>query len=227
MIKNFTPRVVSVSYISEPPSSYCSASGSAPVITSALSINPPLNKPFVYVITASNSPTKFNALLPSGMTINTATGEIDGTCTDPTNLTIPISATNEWGTATANLVLAPVKVYPVAIVVTPLTLIDDDLRVSINGVAAYDGKVYYHNSGGVGVPVSLTEDQIDRAGGMIGSTVSIDIWNDPTTNAYQTCTWSALVTFSDGSTATHTGGTHTIAAPTQGQDYYTDGSFVI
>ncbi len=60
-----------------------------------------------YFITASNSPTSFDATgLPGGLIINTSTGEISGTPTEisgsPFNVTI--SATNSGGTGTATLV---------------------------------------------------------------------------------------------------------------------------
>jgi YDG domain len=60
-----------------------------------------------YFITATNSPTSYNATnLPTGLSINTSTGEISGTPTDvagsPFNVTI--SATNNGGTGTATLV---------------------------------------------------------------------------------------------------------------------------
>jgi YDG domain len=60
-----------------------------------------------YFITATNSPTSYNATnLPTGLSINTSSGEISGTPTDvvgsPFNVTI--SATNNGGTGMATLV---------------------------------------------------------------------------------------------------------------------------
>jgi hypothetical protein len=60
-----------------------------------------------YFITATNSPTSFNATgLPDGLSVNTVTGEISGTPTDPSAspFNVTISATNSGGTGTAVLV---------------------------------------------------------------------------------------------------------------------------
>jgi YDG domain len=60
-----------------------------------------------YFITAINSPTSFNATgLPTGLSINTSTGEISGTPTDVAGspFSVTISATNLGGTGTATLV---------------------------------------------------------------------------------------------------------------------------
>jgi trimeric autotransporter adhesin len=80
----------------------------SPVITSVLTASATYGMPSsIYTITATNSPTSYNATgLPSGLTINTSTGEISGTPTvvagSPFNVTI--SATNLGGTGTATLV---------------------------------------------------------------------------------------------------------------------------
>ena len=60
-----------------------------------------------YFITATNSPTSFNATgLPTGLSINTSTGEISGTPTAVAGspFSVSISATNNGGTGTATLV---------------------------------------------------------------------------------------------------------------------------
>ena len=76
----------------------------APVITSALTASDNLNNAFSYTITASNSPTSFNATgLPAGLSINTNTGVISGTPSATGTSTVTISATNSGGTGTATL----------------------------------------------------------------------------------------------------------------------------
>lgn len=61
---------------------------------------------FSYTITASGSPTSFDAAsLPSGLSINTTTGEISGTLPDCDTYNISISAINACGTDTETLVL--------------------------------------------------------------------------------------------------------------------------
>ena len=60
-----------------------------------------------YFITATNSPTSYNATnLPIGLSINTSTGEISGTPTDVAGspFSVTISATNNGGTGIATLI---------------------------------------------------------------------------------------------------------------------------
>jgi hypothetical protein len=60
-----------------------------------------------YFITATNSPTSYNATnLPTGLSINTSTGEISGTPTDVAGspFSVTISATNNGGTGMATLI---------------------------------------------------------------------------------------------------------------------------
>jgi hypothetical protein len=78
----------------------------APVITSALTASGTIGAAFSYTITASNSPTSFNATgLPAGLSVNTSTGVISGTPTASGTSNVTISATNAGGTGTATLVL--------------------------------------------------------------------------------------------------------------------------
>jgi hypothetical protein len=71
-----------------------------------------------YFITATNSPMSFNATgLPTGLTINTSTGEISGMPTDVagTPFSVTLSATNLGGTGTATLVYT---INPKALTIT-------------------------------------------------------------------------------------------------------------
>lgn len=75
-----------------------------PVITSATTVSGTEGVAFNYQITASNTPTSFNATnLPAGLSVNTATGVISGTPTAETYTAVTISATNASGTATATV----------------------------------------------------------------------------------------------------------------------------
>jgi hypothetical protein len=81
-----------------------------PSITSPLTATGQVGVAFSYTITATHSPTSYNAIgLPSGLTVNPATGEVSGTpavgtdAGSPYNVTI--SATNSGGTGSATLVL--------------------------------------------------------------------------------------------------------------------------
>jgi regulation of enolase protein 1 (concanavalin A-like superfamily) len=75
-----------------------------PVISSATTASGAVNQAFTYQITASNSPTSYNATgLPAGLTVNTGTGAITGTPTATGTPSITLSATNAGGTGTATL----------------------------------------------------------------------------------------------------------------------------
>lgn len=85
-----------------------SATGPAvtPVITSAATATITEGNPFVYQITASNSPTSFGATgLPAGLTIATTSGAITGAPVTAGTATITLSATNAAGTGSASLEL--------------------------------------------------------------------------------------------------------------------------
>jgi len=77
-----------------------------PVINSALTASGTAGSSFSYQITATNSPTSYNATgLPSGLSVNTGTGVISGTPTSAGVSNITISATNADGTGSDTLVL--------------------------------------------------------------------------------------------------------------------------
>jgi hypothetical protein len=77
-----------------------------PTITSSTSATGTVSVAFAYQITASGSPTSYNATpLPSGLSINTSTGAISGSPATATTTTVTISATNAKGTGSAKLVL--------------------------------------------------------------------------------------------------------------------------
>ncbi len=88
------------------PYEFQSAVVPAPVITSPTSAGGTTGSAFSYTITASNSPTSFNATgLPAGLSVNTGTGVISGTPTSAGTSTVTISAKNSGGTGTATLTL--------------------------------------------------------------------------------------------------------------------------
>lgn len=78
-----------------------------PVITSALTKTGAENvSGFTYTITASRTPTSFNATgLPLGLSINTANGQITGTPLYGGTFKVLLTAANAYGAGTATLVL--------------------------------------------------------------------------------------------------------------------------
>ena len=78
----------------------------APVITSPTSATGTVGSAFTYTITATNSPTSFNATgLPAGLSVNTATGLISGIPQNTGTSNVTLSATNSSGTGTSLLTL--------------------------------------------------------------------------------------------------------------------------
>ena len=79
---------------------------SAPVITSSLTASGNQGLPFTYTITATNTPTSYNATgLPAGLTINTVTGVISGTPSVMGSFNVTITATNAAGSDNQTLVI--------------------------------------------------------------------------------------------------------------------------
>jgi hypothetical protein len=78
----------------------------APTITSAATASGTVGVAFTYQITATGSPTQYNATgLPSGLTVNTSTGLISGVPTAAGTSSVTLSATNADGTGTMDLTL--------------------------------------------------------------------------------------------------------------------------
>ena len=78
-----------------------------PVITSSLNASGTSGSAFSYSITTTNNPTSFSASgLPSGLSIDTATGVISGRFTSAGSYSCTISAINSSGADTKTLILA-------------------------------------------------------------------------------------------------------------------------
>jgi Glycosyl hydrolases family 28/MBG domain (YGX type)/Putative Ig domain/Immunoglobulin domain len=80
----------------------------APVISSAPNASGTYGHVFtLYTITASGTPTSYSATgLPTGLTLNTANGQITGTPTTTGDFVVTLGATNTGGTGQATLALA-------------------------------------------------------------------------------------------------------------------------
>lgn len=90
-----------------------------PVITSATTASGTTGSAFSYQITATNSPSSYGATgLPSGLSLNTASGLISGTPTASGTSTVGLSATNSGGTGNANLTLTISSAPPAPPVIT-------------------------------------------------------------------------------------------------------------
>jgi hypothetical protein len=101
--------------------------GQAPLVTSSASANGTVAAFFFYGITAASSPTSFaSGALPGGLTLNPANGQITGRPTESGTFRIPISATNAFGTGTAELL---VTIAPLAV---PL-ITSDSTKVGVVG----------------------------------------------------------------------------------------------
>ncbi|MBX7211676.1 MAG: putative Ig domain-containing protein [Verrucomicrobiaceae bacterium] len=135
----------------------------APAITSALTTSGQVGNAFTYQITASNSPTSFNATgLPDGLSINTTTGAITGTPTANGTSNVTISATNGGGTGSATLVLTVVAVPPT---ITSLLTTSGQELVSFSYQITASGSPTSFNA--TGLPAGLS---VNTATGLISGT---------------------------------------------------------
>jgi hypothetical protein len=89
-----------------------SAAFGAPVITSPLTATATVGQLFVYQITATNNPTTFGAApLPAGLSLDSDSGILGGTPTDPGTTQIQLTASNSFGTGMKTLTLT-VQPFP-------------------------------------------------------------------------------------------------------------------
>jgi hypothetical protein len=161
-----------------------------PVITSALTATGQVGVAFSYTITATNSPTSYNATgLPTGLSVNTSTGVISGTPATGTDAGSPysvtISATNAGGTGSATLTLT---INPATPVIQPPFTATGQVGVAFSyQITATNNPTSY---GATGLPAGLT---VNTSTGLISGT--------PTTAGTYTVTIKAT---NAGGTGSHT-----------------------
>ncbi len=123
----------------------------AAVITSTNAAGTQLGSPFSYQITASNSPTSYNATgLPAGLAVDTQSGLISGTATATGVYQAFVSASNAIGNAMADLTIT-VSGTGVALPTFPLT-------VTVSGNGAVTNSLFgtTYQTAGSSVTISAT-----------------------------------------------------------------------
>ena len=140
-----------------------------PVITSATSVTAQQSEPFVYQITATHSPTSFSATgLPSGLTLNTATGLITGAPLASGQQTFTVGATNLTGTGTQGVVItmaAGITIQAYSALAVPATVPPVEQPPSIVTVPVTFGIIYTDGTGvNWWLPAGATEWEIMEMG---------------------------------------------------------------
>ena len=135
-----------------------------PVITSATSESVAENLSTSYQIAANNSPTSFSASsLPTGLSVNTATGLISGTPTVGGTFTSTISATNAYGTDSVSLIwtVAPVDLligtytYSATGSLQTYAIPSGITKLEVKAWAAGGGSGLYSSGGGGGYATAI------------------------------------------------------------------------
>ncbi|MBS0631586.1 MAG: immunoglobulin domain-containing protein [Verrucomicrobia bacterium] len=142
---------------------------SVPVVNSDAVAGAKVGGTFVYVITASNSPTSFAATgLPDGVTLNATTGVIRGTPTTAGISTMSVTASNADGTSAALSVLVTIDPSDTAPVISSSTTDTTTVRANYSyQIVASNTPTSYSATG---LPDGLT---INSATGLISGSPSI------------------------------------------------------
>ncbi len=133
---------------------------SAPEITSAAADSATVGEAYSYQITATNFSTSFNATgLPSGLSVDTGTGLIDGTPLDSGIFIVSLYASNEYGRGTGSLELFVASAAPV--ITSSASVTDSIGNIFTYQITATNNPTSYN---AVGLPEKLT---LDRNTGLI------------------------------------------------------------
>ena len=179
------------------------SSGNPPVITSATAATGTVNQAFSYQITASGSPTSFNATgLPAGLSVNTGSGLISGTPTVAGNPSATIYAGNSYGTNQATLSFT-INAPGVAPEITSATSASGTANQPFSYLIVASGSPTNFNA--TGLPAGLS---VNRSNGVISGT--------PTTSGNPSATIYAFNAYGTGQ-ATLSFTIH--SAPTGGVGY--------
>jgi uncharacterized delta-60 repeat protein len=138
----------------------------SPVIGSTALASGKVGVAFSYSITASNSPTSYNATgLPSGLGVSTSTGVINGTPAVAGTFTVNLSATNSGGSGTQNLTLI---ILPATPVITSAATAGGRVAVAFNyTITASNSSASF---GAVGLPDGLV---LNTTSGVISGTPTV------------------------------------------------------
>jgi hypothetical protein len=142
----------------------------APSITSSLTATGIVNASFSYSITASNSPSSYNATgLPSGLSVNTSTGAISGTPGSTGTSNVTISATNVTGTGQATLVIT---INPAAPLITSSLSASGTVGTNFNYQITATSSPTSYNATGLpsGLSVNTSTGAISGTPGSAGTT---------------------------------------------------------
>jgi uncharacterized protein YhjY with autotransporter beta-barrel domain len=160
-----------------------------PVITSANSAAGGVGNPFTYQITATQSPTSFNASgLPPGLGVNTSTGLISGTPTSGGTFNATVSATNASGTGNMGVTITISVLAPA---ITSPNSANGQTGVAFSyQITAANGPLSYNASG---LPPGLT---VDTSTGLIsGTPTAVGTFNATVSASNGAGTGSQGVTF--------------------------------
>jgi hypothetical protein len=147
----------------------------APAITSSLTASGTVNTAFSYQITATNSPTTYNATgLPSGLSVNTSTGVISGITSVSGSFSATISATNSAGTGTASLSLTvnPSAVADFSITASPTSETvklghNAQYTITTTALNGFSGTVSFSVTGAAGITTSFSPVTVTGSGSTI------------------------------------------------------------
>ncbi len=149
----------------------------APAITSATTAAGQIGVAFSYQITATNTPTSYAASgLPTGLSVNAATGKITGTPSVAGTFTVRLTASNAFGMGTGTLTLTVANISPPVI-------------TSAGGVTGEVGSAFSYQITATNTPTSYAASGLPD--GLSVNTGTGLISGTPTTGQYVTATVSA------------------------------------